>query len=113
MTTKVKATCPDCGDVFLTVRRVTVVDMRWMPDWAYRFRCPKCRRIVFDGADARVSELLTSAGAKVAVVDAPAEPAERPNGPPITHDELIDFHARLAGEDRVERLARWTPGQPS
>ena len=57
-------------------------------DGAYRFRCPECRRTVSRSASARIVGLLLSAGAPREVWQWPAELGERPDGPPLTHDDV-------------------------
>jgi hypothetical protein len=56
-------------------------------------------------ADPNVVELLVSSGVKMAVWQLPAELWEPHAGPPISHDDLLDFHDLLTGERWFERLS--------
>lgn len=109
MATKVRASCPECGDVTVPIELVTVVDIRSVDDLAYRFRCC-CGSIVFRETEARIFDLLVESGAATVIVDVPAEPGERPVGLPITHDDILDFHDQL-GDSWVDQLLDWTPEQ--
>lgn len=105
--TTIRATCPTCGEVGLTPGQV---DLRVDPTGAhasyYAFDCPTCRTVVRKPADERIVRLLASGGVEVrhlVVLSA------RPGGPPLTHDDLIDFHALLGSDhwfDELEALVR-------
>ena len=103
--TVIRASCGDCGDVELSVPDVRV--RRCLDDGrsTYVFRCPSCRFPVVKPADARVVELLCDSGVALDEWHLPAELVEGGRGgAPIDHDDLIDFHAMLAGEDWYELL---------
>lgn len=106
--TTIRASCPTCGDVELTVAdvkvRVCAADNRG----TYSFRCPTCAMCVVKGAEPRIVDLLVSAGVALEVWHLPAELSEPRCGPPITHDDLLDFHALLDEPDWFERLASLT-----
>ena len=104
--TTIKATCPTCGEVTLTPADIELrVDRSDRGDSYYAFTCPDCYSAVRKPANERVVRLLVSGG--VEVVDretpAPVKLSERFDGPRISHDDLLDFHAMLAGDD-------WFPG---
>lgn len=103
----VRATCPDCGDVELTTRDVTVRVCADDNTGAYSFRCPSCDMTVLKAAEPHVVDLLVGAGVKVVVWSLPAELRERPAGSPFTHDDLLDFHRILEGESWFDDLARF------
>ncbi len=104
--TTIKATCPSCGDVDLRPKDLTVT-VAPAADWStYTFRCPSCRTDITKGADEEVVTLLRGAGVRVAKLDIPAEALELHMGPPISHDDLLDFAMRLAvTDDIVQALA--------
>jgi hypothetical protein len=112
--TTVRAQCPDCGDVSLEIADVTV---RTFTDGTsgseYRFDCPGCRRPVSRTASERIVDLLLSAGAPSEAWTWPAELRERPSGPPLTPDDLLDLHVLLDREgwfdDLVALVRRTTP----
>lgn len=103
--TTIRASCPTCGDVELTVAdvkvRVCAADNRG----SYSFRCPACAMCVVKDAEPRIVDLLVSAGVDLEVWHPPAELSEPRSGPPITHDDLLDFHALLQEPDWFDRLA--------
>ena len=103
--TTVRAQCPACGDVQLGIKDLTV---RVCDDDAttatYRFRCPGCESIVSRAASPRIIELLVSAGAHYELWQPPAEIGERPGGPPLTADDLLDLHDLLGDDAWFERL---------
>lgn len=71
----------------------------------YSFVCPVCEDVVEKPADRKIVSLLRSVGVEITEHEAPvAELAERPGGPPITIDDVIDFHFLLSQEDWFERL---------
>lgn len=102
----IRASCPTCGDVELTTAdvrvRVCINDDRG----EYSFRCPICRMTVVKGAEPRTIDLLVASGVALDTWSLPAELHERHEGAPITHDDLLDFHALLE-DDRslAEALA--------
>lgn len=52
-------------------------------------------------AEPRIVDLLVASGVELSTWTMPAELREdRPSGPPITHDDLLDFHQLL--EDPAE-----------
>lgn len=67
-------------------------------------------------ADDQVIDILAAAGVKCVEWRMPAEFAERPTGEPITHDDILDFHEILGGEDWFatlsEIMAMRRPGEP-
>ncbi len=98
--TTVRATCPDCGDVELTTRAMTVRICSHDDSGAYRFRCPICEMAVLRAAEDHVVDLLAASGVEVVVWDLPAELDERPrDGGRLTHDDLLDFHDRLEDDE--------------
>lgn len=110
----VRAECPGCGDVKLEVQDLVVREC--LDDdvpGAYRFRCPVCEQTVSRDASARIVDLLVFAGAGHEWWRRPAELAERPTGPVLTPDDLLDLHVLLAGDgwfdDLVALVRRTTP----
>ena len=112
--TTVRAQCPVCGDVKLHIHDLTirVCADEAMPS-VYRFRCPICDETVSRDASARIVDLLVSAGALHELWQWPAELAERPGGPTLTPDDLLDLHMLLTDDgwfdDLVALVRRTTP----
>jgi uncharacterized protein YlaI len=102
--TTIRASCPTCGDVELTIPDVTVRVCAADNRGSYTFRCPDCSGAVAKDAEARIVDLLVSSGVRLEVWQLPAELFEPKVGAPINHDDLLDFHALLeqpAWFDRV------------
>jgi len=104
------ATCPDCGDVVVDVVGTRV---RCGPDastcW-YAFVCPSCRRPVETSAPGHLATVLLCLGA----TEAPeiSELRERPEGPPITLDDVLDLVLALDTDDVVGLVADAGHGEP-
>jgi predicted RNA-binding Zn-ribbon protein involved in translation (DUF1610 family) len=101
----IKATCPGCGDVRLRARDLRVRVCAETDAGSYSFACPRCGEPVTRDATPRILSLLVSAGVRTEVWHQPAELREPRTGPPITADDLLDFHLLLAGDDWFDRLA--------
>jgi len=93
--TMIRATCETCGDVELRVTDFQVLLCATTNEGSYVFRCPICRLAVSKPADARIVDVLIAAGVELVVWDMPAELAEEHAGPPISYDDLIEFHFQL------------------
>lgn len=80
----------------------------------YRFTCPTCQDRVEKRADRKIVALLVSAGVDVA---GPAPTAQQPEleeaapevartdvpeGPPLTYDDLIEFHFLLQDDGNID-----------
>lgn len=99
----IRTSCPECGDIGLTTRDVTVVYLD-RPHGAYRYRCPRCYRIVMKEAEPRTLELLVSSGCEQRTIGQPRE--VHPSGGPLTHDDLLDFRQGLYDHDTFNRAVR-------
>lgn len=100
----IRASCPTCGDVELSSREVTVQVCASNNQGSYAFRCPTCRVAVSKLAEQRIVDLLVSSGVRLSVWNLPPELGERRLGPPISYDDLLEFHQLLQQEGWVERL---------
>ena len=80
----------------------------------YSFVCPVCEDVVEKPADRKIVSLLRSVGVEVSEPDLLDEEEEmfdleeRPDGPPITIDDVIDFHFLMSQEDWFEQLTAST-----
>ena len=107
--TRIRATCPMCGEVDLRPDEVVlrvVRDEDGMVDDAssYRFDCPDCDQSVVKPADGRIAELLTTGGVPLEecrsyVRPRPPHPEAPRPGPVLTHDDLLDLHLALETDD--------------
>lgn len=101
----VRATCPNCGDVELTVNDVQVLLCVTTAHSTYSFLCPTCSVLVNKEANDSVVESLTSAGSRLVAWSLPAELDEPKVGPRISHDDLLEFHLALERDDWQRELA--------
>lgn len=119
--TTIRTTCPACGEVDLRPEAVSLCVEEPGRDGSYRFTCPRCGEVVEKPADRRIVALLLSAGVEFDGArhpqrrggpgsgrgggdpDAPRWPEARPDGPPFTVDDVIDFHLLLRDDERLHR----------
>ncbi len=101
----VRATCPTCGDVELTVQQVQVQICVTTAVATYSFQCPVCALMVNKEANDTVVESLTSAGSRLIAWTLPAELDEPKTGPKINHDDLLEFHLALESDAWHAELA--------
>ena len=91
--TTIKATCPDCGDVTLTIAdvRLEVEETLTESVTCFAFECRACERHVRGEATPEVVRSLSRAGATVRHFRLPAEAREAHSGPVISEDDVIQF----------------------
>lgn len=102
--TTIKATCPSCGEVDLGTEDIVLRIGAVRATNTYGFTCPSCSDFIVKQADDRVVRLLLSGGVLPVPVHVPAEALELHFGPPLTADDLLDFHQQLLTEDWFEDL---------
>ncbi len=103
--TTIKATCPACGEVELTVADVSLQVCSHAPLSFYAFTCPGCRDEVRKPADEHVVSLLVSGGVAAEVWEVPAEALEPKAGPTLSYDDLLDFALQLGCSDLLAAAA--------
>jgi predicted RNA-binding Zn-ribbon protein involved in translation (DUF1610 family) len=103
--TIVKATCPDCGDVELALADLLLRVCMDDGTGAYSFTCPDCDLRVSKLAEPVVVEVLLASDVAFEAWCLPAELHERPGGPRISHDDVLEFHMQLQDPDWFARLA--------
>lgn len=100
--TTIRATCPTCGEVGLTPEEMELhVDPNGYHQASYNFDCPGCLTVVTKPADERIVRLLASGGVPVREW---APPRRLPDGPQLTFDDLLDFHALLETDGWFDEL---------
>ncbi len=109
--TRIRASCPDCGEVDLRPEQVVLQLVRAddgdVTDGStYRFSCPDCDGVVEKPADERIAQLLATGGVEVEEAGPilPPHPELLPGGPALTHDDLLDFHLALQADDWFDEL---------
>ena len=97
--TKIRATCPDCGEVELRGPDVALKVCTQAERSFYAFTCPDCLVLITKPADDRIVRLLVSGGVRPEFWEPPAELLERHDGPALDYDDLLDLHLLLASPD--------------
>jgi hypothetical protein len=91
--------------VELTTRDVQVRVCSTNNEGAYLFACPDCHMAVTKHADPRIVDLLVSSGVRLSVWQLPEELSERKSGPPVSYDDLLEFHFELQQQGWFDRMA--------
>ncbi len=104
----IRATCSECGDVELRSRDLQVRICADNDAGTYIFRCPICQMTEVKNADDQVIDILVAAGVRCTQWRLPAELVERPLGPPITHDDVLDFHDLMVDDQWFATLSEMT-----
>lgn len=127
---RIQTRCPDCGKVRIRPQEALLtvfVTASGVPSGmaVYGFDCPSCGCGVTAGADRATTALLIRAGMPVAVERDPRDrhpsvagarlaaqrhPERPPDGPPLTRDDLLDFHLALQADGWFEQLTAETVG---
>lgn len=110
--TRIRATCPTCGEVDLQPDDIELHVVRPVDDpegvaagSSYTFFCAGCEDDVVKPADARIARLLTTGGVPIRVeYETVGHPENPPAGSPLTYDDLLDFHLLLQTEDWLPAL---------
>lgn len=90
----VEASCPSCGLVSLPPTRFSCGIGR-EGGGCCEFTCPACQRTVFLSATGPGVRTMWEHGARTLVGPAPFELFEAHDGPPLTWDDILDFHFLL------------------
>jgi hypothetical protein len=91
--TRIRARCPECGDVEFGIAEIAVLGTSGC-ETGYRFCCPSCADSVERAAVPDVIALLLSAGAPRATSPAPA----------ISEDDVTKFQELLDSPDWFHSL---------
>ncbi len=94
----VRANCETCGTVFVPAAAITVRLAPGEIEGNYEFCCPSCMTLVVRVTSPDTAGLLLKNGSRQGDWNIPAEVGERPDGPPINHNDLIDFHEMIWDE---------------
>lgn len=90
--TRIRATCPDCGEVDITAEDIELFIAGELEGGKYCFECPNCINQVSKPADSRIIQLLISGGVRASA----QEPRMAHNDlPPLSYDDLLAFHFEL------------------
>lgn len=105
----VLGSCPECGELRLHVRDVVVRLCLDQDDTSCRYSCPDCATVIVRTPSEKALNALLSAGADVEVWHLPRELDERPDGEPLTREDLLEFHELLQHEGWFEQLCNTPP----
>jgi hypothetical protein len=97
--------CAWCGPEELPLERVQIT-ARSPREGLFEFRCPSCERLNIRALEPADLSTLVEVGVSPGRGPAPFELLEEHRGPPITWDDLIDFHDAVARVDTVPWRAR-------
>lgn len=110
---RLEARCAWCGEVRLG-RDALRVHRGSGPDGLAEFSCPRCDRLNLVRVGAEDLSTLLAVGVAGDDGPAPFELLEDRSGPPITWDDLIDFHEAIAAARAPSIDARTDPSpEPS
>lgn len=101
---KFRMRCNECGEMELGPE---AIDLQWCshePSSYYRYACPACGRSITKPCDGRTAQTLIAAGVSPRYWHLPAEALEPRSGPPISVDDILDFHLLLAEETWMDTL---------
>lgn len=106
----VRSRCPSCRqEITFTIGQCALLPGPSGRPVAYGYNCPACGDTIVRSADPQAISMLIAGGASVRGVpeqNAPPLHPESPRpGPPLTADDLIDFHLLLSGPSWFDRLA--------
>ena len=114
--TTIRTTCPRCGEVDMGPESISLSVRSNGREGSYRFTCPNCADDVEKRADRKIVALLVSAGVDL---DRPGEGLygggpglfddlfrddPRPSGPPLTADDVIEFHYLLEDDAAIREF---------
>jgi predicted RNA-binding Zn-ribbon protein involved in translation (DUF1610 family) len=102
---KIEVNCPTCGAVLCRGADFSLRTWEGTGTY-YLFDCPMCGETVQRLADTRTVEILIAEGAPPPMRNVPPEFFEPHAGPPLTIDDLLDFHMLLEGGDWFDRIDR-------
>lgn len=107
MSTMIRATCPDCGDIKFGAERFTIRTRQGIPGGQYRFLC-SCGKIVLKDASEPIIQILRDAYVREEVWELPLELLEHPQGGTLAEDDLIDLGLAFEDGTAFDRITKRT-----
>lgn len=105
LSTVVRATCPNCGDVKLDKDAFVVRVLEGHEEGEYRFTCI-CGKIIVKDAAANIVALLVSSGVRKEVWELPLELMEHPEEGTLAEDDVIDLHIAFEDGSAFDKITR-------
>lgn len=101
--------CPECSsELTLSSRRLLVrINAGTATAGEVLFTCLTCRRTAAAPVDVAVVAALLAGGVSYLALSEPrvTHPESAPQGPPLTHDDLLDLHTELARDAWFDQLS--------
>lgn len=91
----VSAECPACGEVLLTLSELSCAIQRERNEALCQFACPLCKLPVTQELLPMDVAMLRAMGANDFNGNVPFELLEHHSGPPLSFDDLLDFHEAI------------------
>jgi hypothetical protein len=98
----VRASCPTCGDFETSSAEVTVLHCFSTGSSVYALACPSCGEGLWRSVGDALADRLVEAGARLVHWSLPLELVWPDPDPPVSHDDLLEFHLALAEAGRLE-----------
>jgi hypothetical protein len=95
---RVKSRCWKCGEVALSLEDILLVEHGDGEGTYYSFICATCDVAQAYPADNRFIDFMRMNGCEPIVLESPIEIKEAAEAPPLTWDDLLDFHLQLQEE---------------
>ncbi|MDQ4144577.1 MAG: hypothetical protein M3198_12705 [Actinomycetota bacterium] len=102
--TFLKADCPACGTVVITVDELGCAIHPARVEALCQFECPACALTVTQGLPPHEVVMLRALGAPDLGGRVPFELVEDHFGPPLSLDDLLDFHEEISNGTGVELI---------
>ena len=104
---RVEARCPWCGPVEFPAEDLSLY-VGSEAGALFEFACPRCGRTVVRPLDRKDAGTLMEVGVPPSRDPGPLELLEEHSGPPITWNDIIDFHEAMSRRD-VRSVAEQDP----
>ena len=118
--TTIRTTCPRCGEVDMGPDAISLSVRSNGKEGSYRFTCPSCADDVEKRADRKIVALLVSAGVDIErseelgphpeLFDDELNEERTPQGPPLTVDDVIEFHFLLQDDSYIAEFVASSEG---
>ena len=105
MSTVIRATCPDCGDVKFGAENFTIRTRQGVEGGQYRFFC-SCGKIVLKDASEVIIQLLRDANVKEEIWQLPLELLERPTDGTLAEDDVIELGLAFEDGSAFEKITK-------
>ncbi len=101
---RIRVACPDCGEIHIEPRAVTIRTCIDDGSVTYRFWCPGCGLPAVGRTAHKSAGRTILEGAHFEAWTYPLELTEHRAGPPLTEDDLLVLRALMAGEGWIAEL---------